>query len=488
MAAQVKIKEQRKPLAIQSKRLSFTLLANLVTEIFLKFIPLLMIHLGQRRLGLEAFGYAQFGIALIETVLPFIPAGYNNYGTVRLGQIRDDVTGIRRLISNMVALKLIHALVVLGMLVALTLVVPGYHPYTALVVILSFALLFSGTEMLWVQIGIQKYAWFGLFNAIGKLVSLALVVLFVHGPSDASAYAAFTLLATTVLNLGTTIYCLRLYPLLRPQWNEMRAIIRNSKAFALVSVLLVVYERVDILLVERMFDLTNVGLYGGPARIGHALNQIVAAIVLSFFAEMVVQHSRESLTKHLAVSVWTTLSFLSPIVFGAWFVGHEVLGLILGGEFYQQRDVLGMLLFGNLGSALMGIFGLQILQNRGAAQELLVALGGGIVATVVLIIGLGSRFGLIGVATAQVLGKGVAVAVMVYYGRRFVDYLPWRECVGALLPGAVMAACLLLLPDFGVFATVGIGGLIFVPVFALCNRQRLHKLVIRVIRSRRRLP
>ena len=91
---------------LNKKRISLTVGFSVFSEVVNKLLPLYLVHFAQKTLGVPGLGFAQFGITVIEITIPFITFGYNNYGIVKAGQIKDDPEAVGRLIGKIMLMKL----------------------------------------------------------------------------------------------------------------------------------------------------------------------------------------------------------------------------------------------------------------------------------------------------------------------------------------------------------------------------------------------
>lgn len=255
---------------IHKKRLTITLAASLSVEALSKIVPLLTLYFAQKRLGVTAFGFAQFGIAVIEMAIPFITFGYNNYGSVLLGQMQGQPQAIKALIGRIVCAKLLHFFLVSSALLAFVFYSPAYHEYFQLILALSFMLFLSATELLWLSIGVQKYAYVSLYSAIGKILSLVLIIFYVHSSADAILFAALVFLANAVVNLGTMGYGLMHFGMAMPQWRDIKDLFKASREFAAIAVLMIFLDRIDMFVVEYLFGDHELGFYAAASRLNHA--------------------------------------------------------------------------------------------------------------------------------------------------------------------------------------------------------------------------
>lgn len=460
---------------VNKKRLSFTTAFSLGVEVFAKIVPLLVLHFAQKALGVKAFGLSQYGIALVEIAIPFVIFGYHNYGAVLVGQVSKEPGKIARLISNITCLKLLHAVVTLGFMTLVLGASEVYRPYLPMMLALSFVMFTGAFDCFWTHLGVQKFAWVQGFIGVGKIISLVLVVLLVTHPEDSALYAALTFLANSCLHLATFVYCTKRFGIARPRWSEMTQLFVRARPYALVVILGIFADRLDWILVERLFGLRETGLYAGSARLNHSVFQLFNAITLSFFAEMLVCHDKKSLTRHFELGLWVMTSLFAPVLVGMIFVGRDVLGLIYGADFVGQEAPLLALLastwFGTLGAMLS----LQILQIRGATKPVLWALVAGTTVMTALIPALAQTLQLVGVAVSVLVGKALSAGLMLIAARRYLSQLPWGAVLRPMLAAAVMGLVLAGLGEMTFAKTVLVGGLSFAPVYLLLNWAYLRR-------------
>ena len=446
---------------MHKKRLSVSVLLLLLVEIVNKVFPLYIIHFVQKKLGVEGFGYAHFGISIIEMAVPFIVFGYHNFGSIELGRSNEDAEKTRKLISSIFILKLFHAALVFAFLSAVFTAIPAYHPYRSLVLILSFMLFFSSIDSLWVQVGVQKVAIFSFFNGASKLISFLLIIFTISTPDDAILYAAFTLMANVLICIFTGIYSFRKFPFLKPSRQDMWEVFKASRVYAAVVILTVVLERIDLVIVEKLFGVKGVGLYSGPLRLVHSVNQLIGVVILPFFSEMVSVQDSRSLANHTRASIVVLMAILAPSVAGIWFVDQQILELIFSPEYSSVNRVLSLLLLGITCSAMSLVFGFNILMLRDAQWKVIGSLIVGGSLSIVLAFVLGNIWGYEGVATAVVIGKATTAILTAIFALKFISYFPWQDFVKTIFAASLMAAGLHFIPSDNMLITILSGAVIY---------------------------
>lgn len=451
---------------LHKKRISITILTGLFVEFLNKIAPLVIFHLAQKRLGLEKFGYALFGISVIELVIPFITFGYNQYGTIAAGK---DPERIRKLMSNIFVLKFIHLLILLAFLYSFFLFSPNYRIYYPMMLPLGMLLLFSVFETVWVQAASQKVAVSNLSYGVCRFISLILILRFIQDSQDAILFAILSLVSNAIINIFSVGYTFRSFSLVRPDWTSMRVLFKKSQPFAVIALLTIVNERMDIFLAEHFDGLSGAGYYAGCARLGHSLIQIANTIIMAFFSEMVSVSSKESMTAHMTTSLWVLCFFLSPIVFGVWFVDSDLLSFIFDEKFRSVGKLLSLLFLSATFSLITTSFGQQILLLNGQLKSYALALILGIIISF-----LGTTMaggGLYAIAISMCIGKSFTSCYVMMAAKKTIRFPIGNILLRTIGPGIIMALGLYFLHLDGFFATLSAGAILYLFSSYWMNRR-----------------
>ena len=431
---------------IAKKRLSITILSSLLAELVGKLIPLAVLAIGQRRLVIENLGFALMGVTLLEFCIPFITFGYSQYGSIQWGKLTAD-SDRRQLVRDLWALRSLHALVAFLVLMGLCAWSAEYRPYLSLILALSFILVLSAMECAWIQVATQKIAFFGLFNIIAKVASLICIYLWVQTPADATAYAIFVLGMNGLVCLLTIVSCRNWISMGRPHFSLLLPIVNRVKGYAVVAIWMVWMDRVDLLWVNHRFGPHEVGLYAGASRLNQALLQLVWILAWAFFSEAVVTIGKKALSHHLQLATFMVFSLLAPISVGIFFFAPDFLRILVGPAYEPMALPLSLLVVGSIGTAGILLLGQQVLQLRESVGKMFVALAvGGLVSGLIFVMA-PSHWGMTGVAAGQLIGKLAAVSLMLYWGRPFLDRLPWSEMGTCIAPAALMGLGLYFCPQ-----------------------------------------
>lgn len=461
---------------MHKRRLSITAISGVFIELLNKLVPLILIYYAQKKLGLDQFGLAMYGVAVIELFLPWITFGYNHFGSVSIAEALNQKPAnpdqAAHTISNIVCLRLIHGVVIALLVLGTYWFTPQLKEYFYLIACLSFTFFFSAFELIWVQLARQNMVFVNIVVGLSKVVSLLLILLLVKSPEDAIMFAVLLVLSSSIINLVIAWDVHKAFKFVFPTLVELQNTFKRSYLFAVVFICLTFLERFDILVIEWLYGKSGAGLYSGPARLGHSLFQMGQAIVVAFFSEMIIIKDRKSLSKHLEEGLWGLSIFLSPILFGICFVSRELLTLIFDKQFAVVASSLNLLTFNAILSVFIYAFGLQILVVKGEIKKLVYILIIGTVSCCFLGV-LGGVYGsFIGVAAGVGLGKSFIVLMVAYFSSKHIEYFPWLALAKGLFPGLLMALFLYMLQSQKLVVNIIVGAGVYFFFLFVVNKKR----------------
>lgn len=249
----------------------------------------------------------------------------------------------REITGNILALRVISG--VLAYSLAALIVWP--LPYTALVkwgvVILAMAMFFLTTNTTLVGVFQARHE---MHKAVlGDVISRALLLgLVLYGLSaDWGLLAIFsTYIAANLLNLLITITLIhkRVPIMLRFNWERWKYFIREATPLGIVTVLSVIYFRIDTVILSILQSSFDVGIYGAAYKIFEFLTFIPAIFVGNFFpfAAKLKDSPKEALPL-----VQKSFDALLVIGVGACFglavLASQIVGLVVGREFQEASTV-----------------------------------------------------------------------------------------------------------------------------------------------------
>jgi O-antigen/teichoic acid export membrane protein len=284
---------------------------------------------------------------------------------------------------------------------------------------------------------------FTVWNLMRLVIPLGWVVLLLvaslRGQND-PAWLAFGYLVLSALFIipAVGIVLSRTRRPFLPEIRQWRPMLGYGLPLALVSIPLLLNMRLDQMLMTALLMPRLLGLYAVAVAWGGAVSPLLSAVGIVLFPRVASQPSVAgsmstlakgfSLTVALGIVVGGLVLILTPIA----------VPLIFGVEFKPAVPPAMVLVLGGVASSIKGTLG-EGVRGLGESKVILLGEGLGLAVTAVGLILLLRPAGMIGAATASVLGYFVATWVLVVQIRRRTGYTlkfllwPWEDSPRAAL-------------------------------------------------------
>jgi O-antigen/teichoic acid export membrane protein len=177
---------------------------------------------------------------------------------------------------------------------------------------------------------------------------LTVIAFQVWADTSASLGIAFAWLLATVLCAGAALSFAKkyLFQVSDSPTGQLSGLtlIRSAFPFVLINALVIVFHRIDQLMIKEMRDVVDVGYYAVAYQLFEALVLLPGLLAISLFPYMVKseQNTRRALFLNASLSAIST----GAVALLCWFFADSLI-LILFGSFYEASiDVLAVLLIG----------------------------------------------------------------------------------------------------------------------------------------------
>ncbi len=207
------------------------------------------------------------------------------------------------------------------------------------------------------------------------------------------------------------------------------AILRKSYPFALLTLLMAIYYRVDSVMLERMLPDGKVqaGIYAQGFRILDAVAMfafLYAGLLLPMFSKMLKM--KEAVNKLAYFSFLLLMIPVIALVFGAASYRQEIMNLLYHHHVASSSEIFGVLIFCYLGIATSYIFG-TLLTANGNLRELNFMAMGGVLVNVMLNLAFIPKMGALGSAIASLITQSLTAlmqVLLVLYKFKFKISIP----------------------------------------------------------------
>lgn len=438
---------------------SFLLLVNLLIKPLFIFgidIPV------QNRVGAEAYGYyfALFNFAFIfNMVLDF---GINNF-TQRL--VARDPKRVKSWLPNIVFVKLLLALVFFVIVFLFATGLSFDRGQLHLLgwiclnrILISFHMFFRSNVS-----GLQAFRTDAILSITDRGLTILLVGALLYTDVLGRAFNIYDFVYGTAAALGFS--ALISFAALRwkagnisPKWNRrlFKTILLRSYPFALLGVLMTLYNRIDGVMIERMLgeagDL-QAGIYAAAYRLLDAATMfafLISGILLPFFARLIKDRK----------PVWPVLQMSARLMFAisvsgaatGYFFASELMNALYHEADFYWASIFSLLIIGFIFNATVYVYG-SLLTADGKLKGLNIIALTGVLLNIILNLVLIPKYQAYGAAVATLSTQAlVAVAHVIYTGSLF----KWFVVMSKELPVMLLFTLICTAAGYGLSEWQGI--------------------------------
>jgi polysaccharide transporter, PST family len=346
-----------------------------------------------RYLGPQQYGLLNYAIAMVSLLYPLATLGLDNIVIRDLVNLRDqrNVT-----LGSAFILRLAGSLmIIVTSFVVISIIRPGEDLTKTLVLIIAAASLFQSLDVIdfYYQSEVQSRFTVIARNSSFLISSLVKILLIIsEAPLEAFAWIFLFEIAASSVGLVMTYSFNGFTPF---QWKfhikRVKELLKDSLPLALAGAAVLVYMKIDILLLGDMVGESEAGIYSAAVRISESfyfLSMIISSstfpilmenrelfyerfrkitgtmVILSYaisipvflFSSLIISIFGKDYTASgpvLAVHIWSTLFIFLAIIQGAWYIQKGTPGIYM----QLRRTIVGAVLNVLLNLILIPMYG-----------------------------------------------------------------------------------------------------------------------------------
>lgn len=369
----------------------------------------------QNAVGAEEYGlyFSLFNFSLILNIL--LDLGITNYNNRNIAQHNQLLS---KSLSNIVGLRLILAIFYAVVTIVIAFFV-GYEWRQFKLLFLLIINQFLASFILYLRSNLSGLHYFktdSIISVLDRALMIIICAVLLWSKAIKSdfkiewfVYAQTVAYFLTFLIAFFTVYHKTVFLKLNFERKHFIAILKKSYPFAVLALLMMIYYRVDSVMLERMLPngKEQAGIYAQGFRILDAISMfafLFAGLLLPIFSKMIKQ--KES------VNQLTQFSFLLLIVptivisLSAYFYRVELMDILYHQHIEASSLIFGILMFCFIGISTTYIFGTLLTANGNLKQLNIIALGS-VFLNVVLNIILIPKYWALGSAVASLITQSL---------------------------------------------------------------------------------
>ena len=365
-----------------------------------------------RYLGPENFGLLNYAIAFIGLFGALASLGLNSVVVRDLVKNRECASSM---LGTAFLLQVVGSLVALGLAVTvISFARPDDALAKTLVVILGFVMIFKASDVVkyWFEAKVlSKYAVL-VENCIFILVSIVKVgLILLEAPLVAFAWAVFVEGLLTAIGLFI-MYAWREGGLSewRGKYQSAKNLLKDSWPLALSGLAVMVYMRIDQIMLGQMLGNEAVGIYTAAVRISEVWYFIPMIIVSSVFPTIIEakKNQNEELYYKRFQDIYNLMVLLALIIaLTITFLSDWIVIVLFGQDYVEAATILKIHTWASV-FAFLGVASGKWYLLEGLSTHLFKRTAMGAVINIILNILLIPEYGLVGAAVATLISFSVA--------------------------------------------------------------------------------
>lgn len=333
---------------------------NLLSFIF----PLLLIPYLTRSIGLELYGKYVFSFSIFQYCLLLINFGFDYSATKLISIHRNDVYKVSEVLTHVTLIRLMFALLASLLLVLTFFFFPSLAS-NKLLYLFGFGILWGqAITPLWLFQGMEKMGYITLINLMTRIVSTALIFIFIQHPKDFYLINLFHSIGFLISGCASLVLINKYLKIkfLRPSFLKIKFYLLDSWHIFLSTVSMSFYREANIILLGLVTNYTVVGQYAAIEKVIKAMQSLMEPLSKALFPffgrKLNISGGMHSgfgkfgkIYGTLLLLLTITLYFIGPYLL-IWYLGKSFITAIL-----LFQILLPVIFFGGL-NYYYGIIGL----------------------------------------------------------------------------------------------------------------------------------
>jgi O-antigen/teichoic acid export membrane protein len=301
-----------------------------------------------RALGPLGFGKLAFWQAVVQYLVLFVDYGFYLSATKRIAGSKDEKTSITEVFYVVQACRLIIALICVSGSFVLMVLVPDIRASAGIFAASLVAIVGALLTPLWLFAGVERMGSAALVSALGRLVSLPLLFLFVHHPEDAWRAALINSFGIVLAGIACVYLILRwqlVGPWIAPTRDKIVQAYRESWHYFVTTASASLYSAANPIILGLVTGAAQVGLFSAADRVRSASLTPIGPLFNAYYP-VVSRTFIENPPAAKRLIMWLMLIICGGMLLVSailWLVAPIVVRLLMGQQFEGAVGVLRMM-------------------------------------------------------------------------------------------------------------------------------------------------
>lgn len=450
------------------RSVKFNFIMNFILTASSFIFPLITFPYVSRILLPGGNGKIAFASSVISYFSMVAMLGIPTYGIRACAKVRDNKEELSRTVQELLIINTITTAITYTILIISLFAIPKFEQYRILLIINSIGLILNVFGVNWLYSALEQYSYITIRSLIFKIISIILMLVFVHHKQDYVIYAAITILASAGSNIMNIIN-IRKFIFVKPTGNyNFQRHIKPIFTFFAMSVATSIYVNLSTVMLGFMKGDNEVGLYNAAIKIKTILTSLVTSLGTVLLPRMsyYVKTNKTDEFKNMTAKALNFVILLSvPLAIYSILFSREVILFLSGNNYLAAVTAMKIITPTIIFIGLTNILGIQVLVPINREKCVLISeVAGGIVAVILNIIFI-PKMGAAGTSLATLVAEfSVLLVQAIYLGpflREIIKKMNLRYVIVSCIVAFFSIYLLKIIHINSVFITLLISSIVF---------------------------
>lgn len=382
--------------------------------------PLITFPYVARVLLASGNGKVSFVASVTNYFVMVASLGIPTHGIRACAKVRDDKEKLSKTVHELFVINCVMTAIVVITFLLCVFYIPKFRAEKTLFLINGVGIVLNVFGMNWVYQALEQYDYITVRSIAFKILSIILMFLLVHQPSDYILYGGITVFAGVGSN---TLNFIRLREIVSFKYIGDYNYKQHFKPISILfaqSLAVSVYTNLDTVMLGFLKEDVDVGYYHAAVKIKGLLLSLVTSlgnVLLPRMSYFVKKNMMTEFKKYmLKVMNFSTLMSLPLVLYFVLFAKETI--LFLAGDGYEGAIVaMQIITIAVIPNALTGVLGIQVLTPLEKEKYVLYSVLVGAVSDFVLNLIMIPLWGAAGASLATMIAEYLVLGVQVYFTR-----------------------------------------------------------------------
>lgn len=454
--------DNKRQIEVQSVKFNFVM--NVILKISQVIFPLIMLPYVTRVLGGEGNGKVAFVASVISYFSVFAQLGIPTYGIRICAQCRDNREKLSKTVQELLLINFISVGISYVALIFSFILIPKLQNEPLLLLIYSISILLNSLGMEWFYQAIEQYRYITVRNISFKIVSIVLLFLFIHKPSDYILYGILSVLSGVGSNLLNLWNSRNFLEFRRFNDYQFKRHLKPILTFFGLSISVSIYANMDTVMLGFLSNNRQVAFYDLSTKVKLVLAQIISAlgpVVLPRVSYYLSKNDKEAFYSIIKKSLQFVLITGLPVTVYFIIMASSVINILGGAEYQSCVGCMRIIMFALLPLGIGNVACMQILAPFGLERQTMYSTICGALINLIINASLIPYYGASGAAFATVVTEFIVASIQIYYVKDIFRQVLhkasyYKIIIANILSGVILVTLKIFMQDlFPLFQLAG---------------------------------